>query len=51
MKQDLYDIQDTEIRIIGDSAPAPRKRYGWLVLVGVLLIIVASICPVVSIDG
>ena len=42
MKQDLYDIQDTEIRIIGDSAPAPRKRYGWLVLVGVLLIIVAS---------
>ena len=39
MKQNQYDIQDTEIRIIGDSAPAPRKRYGWLVLIGVLLAI------------
>lgn len=37
MKQNQFDIQDTEIRIIGDSAPAPRKRYGWLVLIGVLL--------------
>ena len=39
MTQNQYDIQDTEIRIIGDSAPAPRKRYGWLVLIGVLLAI------------
>lgn len=42
MKQDLYDIQDTEIRIIGDSDPTPRKWHGYLVLVGVLLIIVAG---------
>ena len=42
MKQNHYDIQDTEIRIIGDSAPAPRKRYGWLVLIGVLLAIVVG---------
>ena len=39
MTQNQYDIQDTEIRIIGDSAPAPRKRYGWLLLIGVLLAI------------
>ena len=39
MTQNQFDIQDTEIRIIGDSAPAPRKRYGWLVLIGVLLAI------------
>lgn len=39
MTQNQYDIQDTEIRIIGDSAPTPRKRYGWLVLIGVLLAI------------
>lgn len=39
MTQNQYDIQDTEIRIIGDSAPAPRKRYGWLVLISVLLAI------------
>ena len=39
MKQNHYDIQDTEIRIIGDSAPAPRKPKAWLVLVGVLLLI------------
>ena len=39
MKQNQFDIQDTEIRIIGDSAPTPRKRYGWLVLIGVLLAI------------
>lgn len=39
MTQNQFDIQDTEIRIIGDSAPTPRKRYGWLVLIGVLLAI------------
>ena len=39
MTQNQFDIQDTEIRIIGDSVPAPRKRYGWLVLIGVLLTI------------
>lgn len=39
MKQNQFDIQDTEIRIIGDSAPTPRKRYGWLLLIGVLLAI------------
>ena len=43
MTQNQYDIQDTEIRIIGDSAPAPRKRYGWLLLIGVLLAIVVGI--------
>ena len=42
MTQNQFDIQDTEIRIIGDSAPAPRKRYGWLVLIGVLLAIVVG---------
>lgn len=39
MTQNQYDIQDTEIRIIGDSAPTPRKRYAWLLLIGVLLAI------------
>ena len=39
MTQNQFDIQDTEIRIIGDSAPAPHKRYGWLLLIGVLLAI------------
>ena len=39
MKQNLYDIQDTEIRIIGDSAPAPRKPNARLLLIGVLLAI------------
>ena len=39
MTQNQFDIQDTEIRIIGDSAPTPRKRYGWLLLIGVLLAI------------
>ena len=39
MTQNQYDIQDTEIRIIGDSVPASRKRYGWLLLIGVLLAI------------
>lgn len=39
MTQNQYDIQDTEIRIIGDSAPTSRKRYGWLLLIGVLLAI------------
>lgn len=43
MTQNQYDIQDTEIRIIGDSTPAPRKRYGWLLLIGVLLAIVVGI--------
>lgn len=42
MTQNQYDIQDTEIRIIGDSAPTPRKRYGWLLLIGVLLAIVVG---------
>lgn len=43
MTQNQYDIQDTEIRIIGDSAPTPRKRYGWLLLISVLLAIVVGI--------
>lgn len=39
MKQNLFDIQDTEIRIIGESAPSPRKKpYGWYILGAVLLI-------------
>ena len=36
MKQNLYDIQDTEIRIIGGSAPTPKKRYGWIIFACVL---------------
>lgn len=43
MKQNQYDIQDTEIRIIGNSAPTPRKRYSWLVLIGILLAIATGI--------
>ena len=42
MKHNQYDIEDTEIRIIGNSAPAPRKRYGWVALVGVLLFIIVG---------
>lgn len=42
MKQNQYDIQDTEIRIIGNATPTPRKRYGWLLLIGVLLVIVVG---------
>ena len=42
MKQTQYDIQDTEIRIIGNSAPNPRKQYGWMVVVGMLLAMVVG---------
>ncbi len=42
MKQNQYDIQDTEIRIIGNSAPTPRKQYGWMVVVGMLLAMVVG---------
>jgi hypothetical protein len=38
MKQNHYDIQDTEIRIIGESSAKPKKRYGWLIL-GILLVV------------
>lgn len=43
MKQSLYDIQDTEIRIIGDPSPAPHKPNVWLVLAGVMLAIAVAI--------
>ena len=38
MKPNPFDIQDTEIRIIGESSAKPKKRYGWLIL-GILLVV------------
>ena len=48
MKQNPFDIQDTEIRIIGESSAKPKRRYGWFVL-GVLILIgivltITSLC-------
>jgi hypothetical protein len=42
MKPNPFDIQDTEIRIIGAEVSKPkRKKYGWFVVIGVLLISIA----------
>lgn len=44
MKSNKYDIQDTEIRVLGDSSPAPKRKWGWIILVAALVIaVVASI--------
>lgn len=42
MKQNQYDIQDTEIRIIGTSTPSPRRKYGWIIISSIVLIGVAT---------
>ena len=44
MKSNKYDIQDTEIRVLGDSSPAPKRKWGWIILAVALVIgAVASI--------
>ena len=44
MKSNKYDIQDTEIRVLGDSSPAPKRKWGWIILIAALVIgVVASI--------
>lgn len=44
MKSNKYDIQDTEIRVLGDSSPAPKRKWGWIILAAALVIgVVASI--------
>lgn len=44
MKSNKYDIQDTEIRVLGDSSPAPKRKRGWIILAAALVIgVVASI--------
>ena len=48
MKQDQYDIQDTEIRIIGTSTPPPRKKYGWIIIGSIVLIAVIILVILLS---
>ena len=44
MKSNKYDIQDTEIRVLGDSSPTPKRKWGWIILIAALAIgVVASI--------
>ena len=44
MKSNNYDIQDTEIRVIGESTSSPKRKWGWMVLAIVLVIgVIASI--------
>lgn len=44
MKSNKYDIQDTEIRVLGDSSPDPKRKWGWIILIAALAIgVVASI--------
>lgn len=44
MKSNKYDIQDTEIRVLGDSSPAPKRKWGWIILIAALAIgVVASL--------
>ena len=44
MKSNKYDIQDTEIRVLGDSSPAPKRKWGWIILIAALATgVVASI--------
>ena len=43
MKSNKYDIQDTEIRVIGESS-SPKRKWGWMILAAVLVIgVIASI--------
>ena len=49
MKSNKYDIQDTEIRVLGDSSPAPKRKWGWIILalalaIGVVASIIAFSC-------
>ena len=44
MKSSKYDIQDTEIRVIGESSSSPKRKWGWMILIAVLAIgVIASI--------
>ena len=44
MKSNKYDIQDTEIRVLGDSSPTPNRKWGWIILALVLAVgVMASI--------
>lgn len=44
MKSNKYDIQDTEIRVIGESSSSPKRKWGWMILAAVLAIgVIASI--------
>ena len=44
MKSNNYDIQDTEIRVIGESSSSPKRKWGWMILAIVLVIgVIASI--------
>ena len=44
MKSNKYDIQDTEIRVIGESSSSPKRKWGWMILAAVLVIgVIASI--------
>ena len=49
MKQNLYDIQDTEIRIIGESSPTPRKKYRGIII-GLIVFIGVTIATFVSLS-
>ena len=47
MKSNKYDIQDTEIRVLGDFSPTPKRTWGWIILAGALVIgVVASIVAI-----
>ena len=44
MKSNKYDIQDTEIRVIGESSSSPKRKWGWIILAAALMIgVIASI--------
>ena len=38
MKSNKYDIQDTEIRVIGESSSSSKRKWGWMILAAVLVI-------------
>ena len=43
MTPNKYDIQDTEIRIIGGSQPPQRNKKGWWLLAGIVAIVLLLI--------
>lgn len=43
MNPNKYDIQDTEIRIIGGSQPPQRNKKGWWLLAGIVAIVLLLI--------
>lgn len=52
MKLNKYDIQDTEIRVIGESSSSPKRKLGWIIFAGILVIgIITSIIIVSSIKS